>query len=104
MTVLHDYSQTLSRNLRRFEDLGDKNGAGTIRSCGVICYAHLAALCEVLGEIGSTLPAEMEVVCDQGLERLGELSQNMCIEEFSRLDLLLGVCRVRWQLDKHNSW
>lgn len=95
MTVLHNYSWTLSRNLRRFEDLGDKSGAGAIRSCGIICYAHTIALCEAFGETGSTLPTETEVVCDWGLERLGELSQDMCIEECNRLDLLLGVCRVR---------
>lgn len=34
---------------------------------------------------------ELDIICDLALERLGELSQEMRMEEYTRLDLLLGV-------------
>lgn len=91
MTLLDNYSRTLLSNLRRFQDLGDKSGAGVIRSSCVDCFAHLAVLYEALSEAGYTPQAELDNLCDSTLERLGELGQGMCMEEYTRLDLLLGV-------------
>ena len=83
--LLDTYSQTLLFNLRRFQDLGDNSGAGMIKSSCVNCLAHLAVLCQALSN------AELDALCDSTLERLGELAQDMCMEEYTRLDLLLGV-------------
>ena len=55
-----------------------------IRSSCVNCLAHLAVLYEALG-------AESESLCDSTLERLSELAGDMGTEEYTRLDLLLGV-------------
>lgn len=91
VTLLDDYSQTLLSNLRRFQELGDASGAGIIRASCVNCLAHLAVLCEALGEIGPTPQTKLDTLCDLTLERLGAVSQDMCLEEHTLLDLLLGV-------------
>lgn len=94
MILLDEYSQTLLSNLRRFQDLGDKGNAGVIKSSCINCLAHLAVLSEALSKIGPTPQKELDTLCDLTLERLGELAQDMHLEEYTRLDLLLGVCAV----------
>lgn len=91
VVLLHDYSQTLLSNLQRFQKLGDKSGAEAIRSCCVNCLAHLAALYEALSDIGPTPQTGMDALCDSSLARLGRLAEDMCVEEYTRHDLLLGV-------------
>ena len=90
LVLLDHHSRTLLFNLRKFQELGDKGGAGVIRSSCVNCFAHLAALCVALDEVEPT-QTELYTLCDSTLERLGELVQDMCMEEYTRLDLLLGV-------------
>lgn len=89
--LLDDYSQTLLSSLRRFQALGDTNGAGMIRSSCVDCLAHLAVVCETLSQMGPAPQAALDILCDSTLERLSELAQDMCMEEYTRLDLLLRV-------------
>ena len=91
MALLSNYSRTLLFNLRRFQELGDKGGAGVIRSSCVNCLAHLAMLCEALSKIGPAPQTELDSLCDSVLERLGELARDARVEEYTRLDLLLGV-------------
>jgi hypothetical protein len=91
VTHLDNYSQTLLLNLRRFQKLGDKSGAAMIGSSCVDCLAHLAVLCEVLGKIEPAPQTELDTLCDSTLERLGKLAGDMYMEEYTRLDLLLGV-------------
>jgi len=88
--LLDNYSQTLLSNLQRFQELGDKSGAGMIRSSCVDCLAHLAVLCEALGQIEPTR-TQLDTLCDSSLERLCELTRDVRMEEYTRLDLLLGV-------------
>ena len=88
--LLDNYSQTLLSNLQRFQELGDKGGAGAIRSSCINCLAHLAILCETLGQIEPTR-TQLDALCDLSLERLCELARNVYMEEYTRLDLLLGV-------------
>lgn len=90
VAILCEYSETLLWNLRRFEELGDKNGAGVIRDSCMICFAHLAVLCNALGGIGSTPPTELDVLCDSSLGRLGELAQGTREDQYTNLDLVLG--------------
>lgn len=101
VALLNDYSRTLLFNLRRFQELGDKGGAGVIRSSCVNCLAHLAMLCEVLSKIGPTPRTELDNLCDSILEQLGELAQDMRMEEYTRLDLLLGVRSILRRPDEH---
>lgn len=91
MTLLDDYSQTLLSNLQRFQELGDTNGAGMIRASCVNCLAHLAVLCEALSKNEPTPQMRPDTLRDSTLERLGALAQDMRMEEYTRLDLLLGV-------------
>ena len=88
--LLDNYSQTLLSNLQRFQELGDRSGAGIIRSSCIDCLAHLAALCEALGQIEPTR-TQLDALCDSSLERLCELTKDVRTEEYTRLDLLLGV-------------
>jgi len=37
---------------------------------------------------------ELDNLCDLTLERLGAPAQGMYMEEYARLDLLLGVCHL----------
>ena len=91
--LMDNYSQTLLFNLQRFQELGDKSGPGVIRSSCVNCLAHLAVLCEALGQIEPTR-TQLDRLCDSSLERLCELARDMHTEEYTRFDLLLGVRAV----------
>ena len=93
MAYLDSHSQTLLSNLQRFQELGDKSGAGIIRSSCIDCLAHLAVLCEALHQMES-VQRELDILCESALERLSELTQSMRTEEYTRLDLMLGVCAI----------
>jgi len=92
VSLLDNYSRALLFNLRRFQELGDNSGAEIIRSCCVNCFAHLAVLCETLCQMEPTPQTESDTLCDTALEQLGQLAQDTRMEEYTRLDLLLGVC------------
>jgi hypothetical protein len=96
MTHLDNYSQTLLSNLRRFQELGDQSGAAMIRGSCVECLAHLAVLCEALSKVGPAPQTELDTLCDSTLERLGELAGDMYMEEYTHLDLLLGVRAIMY--------
>ncbi|KAF9785457.1 hypothetical protein BJ322DRAFT_831444 [Thelephora terrestris] len=91
MILLDGYSQTLLSNLRRFEGLCDEGGAELIRGCCIVCFAHLAVLCEALGELEPAPQTGVDTLCDASLERVGELSGVTCMEEYTHYDRLLGV-------------
>jgi hypothetical protein len=91
VTLLDDYSQTLLANLQKFQELGNANGAGIIRASCVNCLAHLAVLCETLSKVEPTSRVGLDTLCDSTLEQLGALARDMCVEEYTRFDLLLGV-------------
>ena len=91
MAILHGHSQITLSNLRRFEELGDEGGAGLIRGCCIICFAHLAVLCEALSTLEPAPQTGVDALCDSTLERLGELSGATRMEEYSHHDRLLGV-------------
>jgi hypothetical protein len=92
--LLDEYSNTLLRNLQRFIEIGDNTGAEIIWSSCIICLTHLTALCELVGRVDSTASSEMDRICDCGLEKLGHLTEDVRSEEYTHLDLLLGV-RIR---------
>ena len=92
--LLDEYSNALLRSLQRFIEIGDNTGAEIIWSSCIICLTHLTALCELTGKMDSTASSEMNRVCDCGLEKLGHLTEDVRSEEYTHLDLLLGV-RIR---------
>ena len=89
--LLDDYSQTLLSNLQRFRELGDTTGAGVIGASCVNCLAHLAVLCDTLSKVRPAPQMKLNILCDSTLERLGGLARDIRMEEYTRLDLLLGV-------------
>ena len=90
VSVINKCSQNLLLNLQRFQELGDKSGAAMVRSSCVNCLAHLAVLYETLSQ--TEHPHERsESLCDLTLKRLSKLTKDMRTEEYTRLDLLLGV-------------
>ena len=91
VTRLDEYSHILLRNIRKFLQIGDGQGAGIIQSNCVGCLAHLAALCELIGWLEPNSKPQMDTVCDSSLERLGHLTQEMSFDGYTYLDLLLRV-------------
>ena len=77
-------------NLERFIALRDHSGVETIWTCCVTCLTHLAALCHLIGQTGPNGP--MDRLCDLTLERLGNVSLGLHIEQYSHFDVLTGVC------------
>jgi hypothetical protein len=91
ISLLDGYSDTLLRNLRRFIDIGDNIGAEIIWNSSISCLAHLSALCELMGRMEPTANIAMNSLCDSNLEKLGQLTEDLRVEEYTYLDLLLGV-------------
>ena len=81
-------------NLQRFIKVGDSSGAGVIWTCCITCLAHLAALCHLLSQMEPTSRVSMEDLCDLALDKLGNLSYEVHIEEHSLFDALTGVCTL----------
>ena len=67
-----------------------KNGAEVVGISCIACLAHLAILYEVVCRTGS-ITGDMYSLCDSALERLGVVTSEFHIEEYTYLDLLLGV-------------
>ena len=59
-------------------------------SC-IACLAHLAILYEIVGRMEPGAEVEMHGLCDLALLRLGTLTSELRLDEYTYLDLLLGV-------------
>ena len=62
-----------------------------IGSCCIACLAHLAILYEVVCRIDPVSGSNSYALCDSALERLGMLTSELHLDEYTHLDLLLGV-------------
>ena len=91
VALLDDYSNTLLRNLQEFTEIGDNSGVEIIWSSCITCLAYLTALCELAGRTESTAGLAMNELCDCNLGKLGRLTEDVRTEEYTHLDLLLGV-------------
>ena len=78
--------------MRRFRGYGDKNGADVINSICIACLAHLAILYEAVCRTDLN-DREACALCDSALQRLGMLTSEFYLDEYTYLDLLLGVRR-----------
>ena len=90
LASLEELSQSLLGNAKRFREHGDKNGADVIGSSCIACLAHLALLYEVVCRT-DPVAGEMYNLCDSALQRLGTLTSELRFDEYTYLDLLLGV-------------
>jgi len=88
---LEEFSQHLLSNVKRFRGYGDKSGADVISSSCITCLAHLAILYEAVCRT-DPVAEEMYSLCDLALQRLGVLTSELQLDEYTYLDLLLGVC------------
>ena len=92
VTRLDEYSDTLLQHLQRFLDVEDRRGAEVIQRSCIACLAHLAAFCDLTSRLEPNSKPQMDAVCDSSLERLGHLTQDMRIDGYTYLDILLVVC------------
>jgi hypothetical protein len=91
LASLEVFSLNLLSNITRFRGLGDKEGADVISNCCITCLAHLAILYEVVCRIDPVSGGKSYALCDSALQRLGTLTSELHLDEYSHLDLLLGV-------------
>ena len=87
---LEECSQSLLGNIKIFREHGDNSGADVISGICVACLAHLALLYEVICRIDPVARGMYEL-CDSALQRLGMLTSELRFDEYTYLDLLLGV-------------
>lgn len=90
--ALGKFSDNLMENLQQFIKLEDSNGVGTIWTCCITCLAHLAALYHLISQTEPALKDTMDDFFDLTLVKLGSLSLEVHIEEYSHFDILTGVC------------
>ena len=88
---LDEYSDALLRNMRDFLEIEDTHGAEIIQNSCVGCLTHLAMLCDLIGRVEPSSKSRTAAICDSSLERLGRLTQQINRNEYTYLDLLLGV-------------
>ena len=98
LASLNGFSQNLVSSIGWFQARGEKGGAEVISSSCIACLAHLAILCEVVCQTDRVAEFEMHNLCDSALQRLGTVTSELRLDEYTYLDLLLGVrpslCRL----------
>ena len=77
--------------MKRFHELDDNGGAEVIGSSGIACLAHLAILSEAVCRTDPVGSPKLRNLCNSALERLGTLTSELDFDEYTHLDLLLGV-------------
>ena len=66
-------------------------GVEVIGSSCISCLAYLAILSEAACRVNFVVESERCEPCDWALQSLGEITSELCFEEYSYLDLLIGV-------------
>ena len=90
LALLEEFSWKLLGNIKRFREYRGTSAADVISSSCIACLAYLAILCEVVCRT-TPVAGEMYDLCDSALRRLGMLTSELYLEEYTYLDLLLGV-------------
>lgn len=76
--------------MKTFRERGDESGANVIGSSCIACLTHLAVLYEAVSRMGPVAGCACDL-CDSALRRLGSLTSDLHFEEYTYLDILLGV-------------
>ena len=79
-------------NLQRFIEVEDSSGVETIWTCCVTCLGHLTALSHLIGQREPTLRSSMDDLCDSTFGKLGDLSNEAHVEQYSYFDVLTEAC------------
>jgi hypothetical protein len=90
LASLEEFSQKLLSNVKTFREHDDKGGVDVISSSCIACLAHIAVLSEAVGRTDPDA-GEMYTLCDSALERLGMLTSELHFDEYTYLDVPLGV-------------
>jgi hypothetical protein len=85
------FSLNLFSNVKRFRELGSKEDADVISTSCIACLAHLAILYKVVCQMDPASGFKLYTLCDSALQRLGALTSELRVDEYTYLDLLLGV-------------
>ena len=88
---LEEFSKKLLDNIKTFRQHGDKNGTDEVSASCIASLTHLAFLYEAISRNDPTVEAKMNSLCDSALRRLGTLTSELRFDEYTYLDLLLGV-------------
>ena len=88
---LEELSQNLLDKAKTFLEHGDECVVDIIGSSCIGCLAHLAVLYEVVGRM-DPVPKGIYDLCDSALRTLGKLTLDLRFDDWTYLDLLLGVC------------
>jgi hypothetical protein len=88
---LEKFSEKLLDDIKMFRKHGDKNGAEVVSGICIACLAHLAILYDIVSSNDPSAKAEVDGLCDSVLRSLGELTLELHFDEYTYLDLLLGV-------------
>ena len=91
LASLGELSQNLLRKIKGFHKRDNTIGADVVGSNCIACLAHLAILHEGVCRADFASTSAMYKPCDSALQSLGELTSELCFDEYSYLDLLLGV-------------
>jgi len=92
LAPLEEFSQKLLGNVKRFREYGSTSAVEVIGSSCIACLAHLAVLYEAVCRTDPVIRG-MHGLCDSALRNLGMLTSELELEEYTYLDLLLGVRR-----------
>ena len=93
--LLEDFSRNLFESSRTLREQQNESGTDIICSSCITCLAHLAILCDVVCRTDPAIGPEMYELCDSALQRLGMITSEYHFDEYTYIDLLLGV---RWSL------
>ena len=93
--MLEDFSKNLIENSRTFREQQDESRTEVICSSCIACLSHLAILYDFVCRMDPAAGSEMYELCDSALQRLGMITSEHHFDEYTYLDLLLGV---RWSL------
>ena len=89
LELLEEFSKKLVDDITTFRLHGDKSGADVVSDSCIACLAHLAVLYEIISRNDPS--AKVDGLCDSALRRFGTLTSELHLDEYTYLDLLLGV-------------
>ena len=88
---LEEFSKKLLDDIKTFRLHGDKSGTDVVSCSCIASLANLALPYEVVSRNGPSSETKVDSLCDSALRRLGTLTSELRVDEYTYLDLLLGV-------------
>jgi len=89
--ALDTFSEDLMGNLEQFISMDDTCSIWMVWTCCIMCLAHLAALSHLMSQTDPAWSVSMTSLYDLTLGKLGNLSLEVRIEQYSHFDVLTGI-------------